>query len=84
MKCAICKHGICKHGICEPGNIAVTLERESTTVVIKQITAIVCNTSGEEYLNEEITDTFLSIAEYDVKVGILEDIRGCRIACTSI
>ena len=79
MKC-----GICKHGIYEPGTITVTLERESTTVVIRQVPAMVCNTCGEEYLNEEITDALLSIAEHDVKSGVQLDIREYQAACASI
>ena len=79
MKCAICKHGIY-----EPGTITVTLERESTTVVIRQVPAMVCNTCGEEYLNEEITDALLYIAEHDVKSGVQLDIRKYQAACVSI
>ncbi|QXO94229.1 type II toxin-antitoxin system MqsA family antitoxin [Methanospirillum purgamenti] len=79
MKCAICKRGIC-----EPGTITVTLERGPTTVVIRQVPAMVCNTCGEEYLNEEITDTVLSIAEHDVESGVQVDIREYRAACASI
>ena len=51
MKCAICKHGIC-----EPGTITVTLERGPTTVVIRQVPAMVCSTSVEKYLIEKIMD----------------------------
>ncbi|KAF5091573.1 type II toxin-antitoxin system MqsA family antitoxin [Methanospirillum sp.] len=79
MKCAICKHGIC-----EPGTITVTLERGPTTVVIRQVPAMVCTTCGEEYLNEEITDAVLSIAEHDVKAGVQVDIREYQAACASI
>ena len=31
---------------------------------------MVCTTCGEEYLNEEITDAVLNIAEKDVRMGV--------------
>lgn len=45
---------------------------------------MVCNTCGEEYLNEEINDAVLSIAEHYVKAGVQVDIREYRAACASI
>jgi hypothetical protein len=45
---------------------------------------MVCTTCGEEYLNEEITDAVLSIAEHDVKAGVQVDIREYQAACASI
>lgn len=76
MKC-----GICKHGTCVPGTITVTLERGSTTVVIRQVPAQVCDTCGEEYLSEEITDAVLKIAEQDARAGVQVDIREYQAAC---
>ena len=76
MKCAICKHGTCA-----PGTITVTLERGTTTVVIKQVPTQVCDTCGEEYLNEEITDAVLSITDHNVRAGVQVDIREYQAAC---
>ena len=77
MKCAICKHGMCV-----PGKITVTLERGTTTVVIRQVPAQVCEVCGEEYLSEEITDAVLKIAEQDARTGVQVDIREYQAACT--
>jgi YgiT-type zinc finger domain-containing protein len=48
MKCIICKNGTTG-----AGKATVTLERESTTVVIKGVPAEVCHNCGEEYVDDK-------------------------------
>lgn len=64
MKCMFCKQGSTR-----PGNVAVTLSREDTIVVIKNVPAEVCENCGEYFLSEKTTDQVLSKAEEAVKKG---------------
>jgi len=50
MKCVICKTGET-----QPGRVTVTLEREGTVVVIKEVPAEVCSNCGEYYLDEAVS-----------------------------
>jgi len=70
MKCLICKHGHTR-----PGKMTATLERESTTIVVKGVPADVCDSCGEEYLSQEISARLLKQAEEAVKAGIQIDVR---------
>lgn len=53
---------ICKHGETEPGHVTVTLEREGTIVVIKNVPAQVCQDCSEYYLDQTTTDRVLEQA----------------------
>ena len=58
MKCVICKHGKT-----QSGTVTVTLERDNTTVVIKNVSAQICENCGESYIDEDTTDYLLKTAE---------------------
>ena len=60
---------ICKHGETHPGKVTVSLQRESSTVIIKGVPGDVCENCGEHYLAEDVTDRVLSIAEEAVAKG---------------
>jgi len=64
MKCVICKIGMTRRG-----TATVTLERGTTTVVIKEVPARVCDDCGEYYLSEEMTEQVLALAEPAVRKG---------------
>jgi YgiT-type zinc finger domain-containing protein len=64
MKCVICKEGQTKSGVTN-----VTLERGSTTVVIKEVPAEICENCGEYYLSPEVTDKIQKLAEQAVVQG---------------
>jgi YgiT-type zinc finger domain-containing protein len=65
MKCAICRHGYT-----ESGFTTVTLERNQTTLVFKQVPADICENCGEVYLSSEINQTLLKQAEKELKRGV--------------
>ena len=65
MKCVICKQGQTK-----PGQATVTLERGTTTVVIKEVPAELCENCGEYYLSEEVTANVQKLAENAFKLGV--------------
>ncbi len=58
MKCVICKIGETREGI-----VTVTLQRDMSIIIIKNVPAEVCENCGEYYLSEKVTDTVLQIAE---------------------
>lgn len=58
MNCVICKNGFTKDD-----NVTVTLQRNSSTILIKNVPAEVCDNCGEYYLSDEVTETVLRIAE---------------------
>src|SRR5712692_5571186 len=70
MKCVICKQGET-----EPGTTTMTLERDTTTVVFKNVPAEVCENCGEAYLDAETTRHLLHIEEEAARVGEHVDVR---------
>jgi YgiT-type zinc finger domain-containing protein len=64
MKCVICKNGETR-----PGTTTVTLQRKETTIIIKDVSAEICDNCGEYYLSEEITEKVMMRAEAAVRNG---------------
>jgi len=61
---------ICKNGLLESGNVTVTLERNGTVVVMKDVPAQVCQNCGEYFLSEAMTAKVLSLAENSSQKGV--------------
>ncbi|WP_456383330.1 type II toxin-antitoxin system MqsA family antitoxin [Hydrogenimonas sp.] len=70
MKCVICKHGETKEG-----KVTVTLEKGASTIVFKDVPAMVCDNCGEKYIDEKVTKKLLEKARELVKNGAEVDIR---------
>lgn len=70
MKCVVCKGGETR-----PGRTAVTLERNTTTVVFKAVPAEVCANCGEAYLKEEVSRQLFAAAELAASSGVQVDVR---------
>ncbi len=64
MKCSICKTGQL-----HPGAATVVLERDSATVVIKAVPALVCDNCGEHYVDERTARATQRLASDAVKTG---------------
>ncbi len=75
MKCVICKNGQTK-----PGRATVTLERQETTLVVKNVPAEVCTNCGEEYVDEKAASRLLRIAEEVAQKGVQVDVRSYEAA----
>lgn len=58
MKCTICKTGQTN-----PGTTTVTLQRDNTVVVIRDVPADICDDCGEYYLSESIARRVYADAE---------------------
>ena len=65
MKCTICRHGNL-----EEGSVTVTLERNSTLLIFKNVPARVCDTCGEELISSEVNRTLLRRAEEEFSRGV--------------
>ncbi len=68
MKCIICRIGDI-----EPGTTTVTLEQDATIVVFKNVPAEICQTCGEAYTDEEVTDRLLHLLEEEAQKGPREE-----------
>jgi YgiT-type zinc finger domain-containing protein len=58
MKCTICKIGKM-----EEGHVTVTLQRENSIIVIKNVPASICKNCGEYTLSEPVTRNIMETAE---------------------
>lgn len=65
MKCALCKTGETL-----PGETTVVLTRGITSVIIKNVPADICDTCGEYYLTDSITEYLLTRAEEAIAKGV--------------
>ncbi|MQB00401.1 MAG: YgiT-type zinc finger protein [Actinobacteria bacterium] len=65
MKCVICKTGETK-----PGKATVTLNRNGSTVVFKDVPAEICTTCGEDYTDEEVTERLLELSRETAETGV--------------
>ena len=70
MKCVICKHGTTARG-----ETTVTLERGTTTLVIKGVPAEVCENCGEAYVDELTTAALLDEIKSAAELGVDVEVR---------
>lgn len=60
---------ICKNGETSPGFVTVTLERNGSVVVIKEVPADVCNNCGHYYLDDAIATQLMEQANSAIERG---------------
>lgn len=60
---------ICKSGELGSGKVTVTLERDGSIVLLKNVQAQVCNNCASYFLDPETTRTVLNKAENSIKNG---------------
>jgi YgiT-type zinc finger domain-containing protein len=65
MKCVLCKQGAT-----HPDHVTVTLQRGSTTIIIRDVPAEVCENCGEYYLADDVTGRVMRSAEDAVQKGV--------------
>jgi YgiT-type zinc finger domain-containing protein len=71
---------ICKHGETKDGTTTVTLEKDFSTIVFKDVFALVCDNCGEKYIDDTITRSLLKNATEIAKSGAEVDVRKFHIA----
>ena len=70
MKCVVCKHGETHQG-----RTTVTLEKNGSALVVRNVPAEVCENCGEAYVSAEVTRSLLASASETLKKGVELDIR---------
>lgn len=75
MRCVICRYGETK-----PGRTTVTLERDSLTLVIKDVPARICMTCGETYVDEDVSAKLLRLVDQASQSGVQVEVRQYRAA----
>ncbi|HQO40620.1 MAG TPA: type II toxin-antitoxin system MqsA family antitoxin [Spirochaetota bacterium] len=61
---------LCKSGETSEGYITVTLTRNNSVIVIRDVPAEVCNNCGEYYLSDSIAEKIYDLADQAVKKGV--------------
>ena len=64
MKCLACKNGSPV-----PGETTFTAERDGVLVVVRHVPALICQTCGEEYLDDSVVEELYQQVEKAVKGG---------------
>lgn len=70
MKCVFCKVGEV-----EEGTASVLIERDGSTIVFKQVPALVCNNCGEEYFRDEVLGELEEDVDRLVEQGVELEVR---------
>ena len=66
---------VCRNGEMTPGSTIVTLARQSLTLVVKDVPALICDNCGEEYVEDTVTARLLDTAEEALTAGVQVDVR---------
>jgi YgiT-type zinc finger domain-containing protein len=66
---------VCKQGKTQPGTTKVTLERNATTLVVKEVPAQICENCGEAYMAEETTVALLAMLKQSATNGVAVEVR---------
>lgn len=66
---------MCPAGTLKKGTTTVTMERDGATIVFKEVPADVCDTCGEAYLDEDVSNRLYRQAEDAVEAGVEVDVR---------
>jgi len=73
MKCVVCKNGDVVNG-----TTTVTLEKNASTIVFKQVPAMVCDNCGEKYVEADVSRQLLSKSREIINNGVEVDVRNFK------
>lgn len=71
---------ICKAGETGAGTTTVTLDRGDSTLVFQHVPAQVCQTCGEAYVDDDVSERLQQSTEAAVRDGVRVDVRTYRAA----
>ena len=71
---------ICKNGKTQQGTTTVTLEKEGSVIVIKDVPASICQNCGHYYLDENITERIMNIANDTIQKGVEVEVMHLKSA----
>lgn len=66
---------LCRNGELHPGSADKTMTIGESTLVVKEVPALICDTCGERYFNSDITQRLLDLARDVHSQGVLIDVR---------
>lgn len=66
---------LCGHGKVKPGTTTITLEREDTLIVFRDVPADVCENCGEAFLDGDIVDQLQTAFDAAEAAGVQVDVR---------
>ena len=66
---------MCSAGTLQEGTTTLTMERGEATIVFKDVPADVCDTCGEAFIDEDISEDVYEQAEAAVDAGVQFDVR---------
>ncbi len=75
MKCVICKNGDT-----EEGTTTITLVKNNSTIIFKQVPAMICDNCGEQYVAGDITKNLLKNADTIINSGVEIDVRNFQLS----
>lgn len=61
---------ICQIGMTQPEHVTVTLERDGSILLVKDVLANVCQNCGERYFDSPTTDRLLVLADRAFDRGV--------------
>ncbi|MCA6369544.1 MAG: type II toxin-antitoxin system MqsA family antitoxin [Cytophagales bacterium] len=71
---------LCHNGATEKGLVTVTLEKNQTIVLIKNVPAEVCTTCGHYYLSDEMTKVVLQKGGDAITKGAELEVVNLKVA----
>ena len=74
MNCALCHNGLTEKGL-----VTVTLEKNKTIILIKNVEAEVCVNCGHYYLSEEMTKEVLKKGNEAISKGAELEIVNLKV-----
>lgn len=75
MECALCKVGTTENGL-----VTVTLEKEKSIVLVKNVPADVCSNCGHYYLSEEMAKLVMEKGQEAIKNGAELEVVKLQVA----
>ncbi len=75
MNCSLCHNGVTEKGV-----VTVTLEKNSTIILIKNVPAEVCTNCGHYYLSEEMTKEVLKKGKEAMSKGAELEVVNLKVA----
>jgi YgiT-type zinc finger domain-containing protein len=66
---------LCRHGSLLPGTADEAITLDGMTLVVNDVPATVCDTCGEAYFDEAVTQRLLDLAREAASAGVVVDVR---------
>ena len=71
---------ICKSGTMHEGKVTVTLEKNGSIILIKEVPAFICDVCEHYYLDETITSEVLKRGEQGLSKGTELEVLNLKVA----